>query len=243
MTSTLTIPPALAGITLGVGGHARPEQEPNCLCFMEAAAKLAGLPNTMHPATVDKTITYMGIGINDTLDDTARQALLPLIPKVLDTAEDGLADQRLAYAMKWAIAELAPELLIRIGLEEYADALAFYVHRLPVELGRASRKWGEPLGALSHARIATYLYPRTHELSADEDQRFEDVHAVLSRILTALVDYNDTGAYLTDTRSNEAIANELGHIFHVSINYDFTPIFPLLSRFFGELIFTGRSYL
>lgn len=69
-------------------------------CFMEFASFLAGEKWSDNPECANKMLAHVSITINDAVGDSARQRLLPLIPRVIGTAAwntdsevyDGMAD-------------------------------------------------------------------------------------------------------------------------------------------------------
>lgn len=79
----------LETLHLAKGGHDNPDDG---LCLLEAAAFLAGEPHTDHPACVSPVLGVFGRELNDRLDDTKRQQLKPLIPKLPGTAGVGHDD-------------------------------------------------------------------------------------------------------------------------------------------------------
>ncbi|MGN6780620.1 MAG: hypothetical protein ACTHJH_03890 [Marmoricola sp.] len=68
---------------LSPGRHRRPERG---ACFMEMASWLAGEPWSDHPGCTHPVLAELARRINDTVDDTHRHELVPLIPDVIGTA-------------------------------------------------------------------------------------------------------------------------------------------------------------
>lgn len=247
--TVLTVPPELQAVEIGLGSHPT-DDAGDCLCFMEAVARLAGEGRTDHPACADTVITRLGNGINDAMSWTSRQSLKVLAPFVVGTAGDGLAEQRLAFAMRWMVAELAPALLGRLGLWDRADELTAYHAVLPLQLpphgaSWAPNIWGGPLGALQHARMALHLGQASTDRAGRDgyEQECLDVEAMLTRIITALTDYSDPTQFGDRRILVEHVATLLEHVFVVHLSYPYHRIEILLTRFISELIFTGRSYL
>ena len=73
----------LTTIHLDKGAHRDPDDG---VCMMEAAALLAGEQFTDSPACTHPAIAAAARTVNDGLGDAARQALVPLIPRVVGTA-------------------------------------------------------------------------------------------------------------------------------------------------------------
>lgn len=237
-TIPLPVPPELAEVTLRLGAH--PSRKGGFLSFMEAVALYAGEPHGMYPKTADYVIAVMAVGINDIVDDTVRQQLKPLVPHVKGTADDGLADARLAFAMRFFVSELAPELLGQIGEYGWEDTLSAYYENLPDDL--ADLGWTKPLADLQHARM--YVKTRSHEaggLSFNKRQAYQDVDAMLGRMIAGLTDLVDPERTPGD---HVAIAASLSHVFHVFLDFDWTHLQNIAAQFLGRLIFVGReSYL
>src|SRR4051794_26192086 len=79
------------GLRLGSGPHARRRQG---VCVMEAVAWFAGEKHDDHPRCVDDTLIRVAIGVNDSMSEAGRQRLIPLIPLLAGTADDGLGEAR-----------------------------------------------------------------------------------------------------------------------------------------------------
>jgi hypothetical protein len=95
----------LTGITLKKGGHASPEAG---MCLMEAVAYVRGIGHTDHPACVAPLLGEMGRTLNDILPDALRQQLVPLIPDLPGTADDGHDEERSYMALDWLIRVYLP---------------------------------------------------------------------------------------------------------------------------------------
>lgn len=234
--------PQLAGIDLGVGSH--PDGDGYELGFDEAAALLAGERHrTTSVQGVDRTLLQLGGAVSDALDYAPRQELKSLVAHVLGTRGDGLGYRRLAFALRWMVTELAPELLGRLGHWDRADELAAYYSALPLEPSISA--WAGPLGAVEHARMTVRVRlsaPRIDTVPADK-QEYQDVEAMLGRIIAALTDFTDPAQFHHADSFAEHIANELAHVFHVHLDYPFFKIDRMLIRFLRDLTFTGRSYV
>jgi hypothetical protein len=109
-------------IVLKSGGHDR--RALNALCVMEAVAWLAGREHTDHPPCVSTTIGAFLRSWNDGMNDTDRQMLKPLIPRVIGTA--GTPEQELQrswMALDWYCRVSAPAWLRLAGLITEAEAI------------------------------------------------------------------------------------------------------------------------
>ena len=101
-----TIDPArLEGLRLASGGHSSPTAG---LCLMEAVAYVRGIPHTDHPACVSPVLGAMGRSLNDTLPSDIRQKLIPLIPDLPGTVDDGHDEERGYLALDWLIRVYLP---------------------------------------------------------------------------------------------------------------------------------------
>ena len=95
----------LTGITLAKGGHETPDEG---LCLLEAVAFLAGERHSDHPVCTSRVLGEMGRGLNDVLPDELRQQLVPLIPGLPGTADDGHDEARSYLALDWLIRTWLP---------------------------------------------------------------------------------------------------------------------------------------
>ena len=108
-------------LVLARGAH---HDRSNGLCVMEAAAWLAGEPHTDNPDCVSPAIGVFLRSWNDQLDDTDRQMLKPLIPRVVGTRTSREDEQARAWlATDWLAREFAPAWLDLAGLGEHAGRL------------------------------------------------------------------------------------------------------------------------
>lgn len=112
---------ALDSITLQRGAH-----DPNGdkqFSAMEAAAWIAGEEHSGHPKCVSPVLAAFMRALNDALDDEARQALKPYIPRVIGTAGDGHDEERSWMAVDWLARVCAPAWLGLAGINDSAEAL------------------------------------------------------------------------------------------------------------------------
>jgi hypothetical protein len=107
----------LTTLTLAEGAH---EDRTEGVCLMEAVAWWRGLDHTDHPPCVSPRLGEFGRSLNDVLPDDKRQQLVPFIPVLPGTADDGLDQARGLMAADW---------LIRVYLPAWLD-LAGISHRL-----------------------------------------------------------------------------------------------------------------
>ena len=124
------------------GGHAADQGQ---FCLLEAAARLAGEPHTDHPTCVSQVLASAGRTLNDAIKDQAeRDALKDCLPLMLNTAGDGLDEQRSALAWAWVVNVYVPTWLRLAGLETEAqacqDADAGQEGRTPAALATARTK-------------------------------------------------------------------------------------------------------
>lgn len=90
----------LATLHLSRGKHNNPD---NGMCLLEAVSYVAGEPFTDQPKCVSSTLGYFGRSLNDALGDDRRQELIPLIPRLIGTAGDGLDEVRSYMELDWLI--------------------------------------------------------------------------------------------------------------------------------------------
>lgn len=96
---------------LSRGAHDNPKQG---ACFMEFASYLAGEKFSDRPVCADPMLTEVAQRVNDSLSDTDRQKLLPLIPRVIGTRQPEGVDVKALYVRLacWAarqVLDLVPE--------------------------------------------------------------------------------------------------------------------------------------
>lgn len=107
--------------TLSKGQHASPEEG---WCAMELVAYLAGEAHSDSPECADPALGRLVIGLNDHLPDDLRQQLLPYLDRMIGTAEDGRAQERLYMMLDWGFRVVAPEALEGRGdRRDWADEL------------------------------------------------------------------------------------------------------------------------
>ena len=90
---------------------------------MEAVAYISGEGWSDAPACTSSILTAMGRGLNDGLPDGPRQRLVPLIPRLIGTRDDGRDTARSYMALDWLIRTYAPAWLCLADLEYLADTL------------------------------------------------------------------------------------------------------------------------
>jgi hypothetical protein len=90
----------LAGIVLLRGSH---ETQEEGMCLLEAVAYVAGEEHTDRPICVDTLLAEMGRELNDLLPDDLRQLLMPVIPDLPGTADDGFDLERSYMALDWLV--------------------------------------------------------------------------------------------------------------------------------------------
>ena len=118
-------------LTLREGKHDSPADG---MCFIEAAAYMAGEPFTDRPACVSLVVAAFGRSWNDALpDDATRTRLLgPLVPLTIGTATTAEDEQTRAWmATDWLVRVQTPAWLRLAGLTVQADLLAGMVPLSP----------------------------------------------------------------------------------------------------------------
>jgi hypothetical protein len=107
-------------ITLARGAH---KDRSNGLCLLEAVAWFAGESHSDHPACVSPVLAAYGRHLNDVLPDESRRLLIPFIPAMSRTADDGLDEARGYLALDWLIRVYTPAWLDLAGLSAEAGQL------------------------------------------------------------------------------------------------------------------------
>ena len=112
----------LTTLTLTLGGH---DSDSGEMCLLEAAAYQAGEPWSDRPQCVSLVLAAYGRSLNDALPDDTRQRLIPFIPRLLNTAGDGLDERRAYLALDWLSRINLPAWLRLVpALTAQADLLA-----------------------------------------------------------------------------------------------------------------------
>lgn len=110
----------LSSVVLTTGKHKSPDEG---LCLLELSALFAGESHTDHPVCVSPVLGEFGRRLNDVLPDGMRQRLIPLVPRMVGTANDGLDETRGWLATDWLVRVYAPAWLDAAGLSGEAAAL------------------------------------------------------------------------------------------------------------------------
>ncbi len=113
----------LPRIHLAAGAHEATGAEIPEACVMEIASWLAGEPWSDQTTCVSTILGGFARSLNDTLPDDTRQRLVPLAPRLIGTADDGLDETRGYMALDWLIRTYTPAWLDLAGLTEEAAAL------------------------------------------------------------------------------------------------------------------------
>lgn len=106
---------------LARGSHFEQEGE---MCLMEAVSWVAGEEFSDSPDCVSPVLSAFGRTFNDALDDERRQRLVPLIPRLLNTAGSFGTDQKRGiFITNWLMHTYMPFCLRMAGLMEEADGI------------------------------------------------------------------------------------------------------------------------
>ncbi|HEY6275768.1 MAG TPA: hypothetical protein VIX86_05510 [Streptosporangiaceae bacterium] len=116
----------LGTLHLAKGGHGSREQG---VCLMEAVAWWRDIRHTDAPACVSPVLRATGVSLNDVLPDDLRQQLVPFVPLLPGTADDGRDERRGYLALDWLVRTYLPAWLDLVP-SLAADAAA--VRDLPV---------------------------------------------------------------------------------------------------------------
>ena len=104
---------------LDSGGHS-PDSH---YCLMEAVAYVAGEAWSDRPACVSPCLAAYGRALNDAMPTKQRQRLIPLIPRLIGTAQPELEQQRAYLLADVAMRVLAPMALRSAHLDDDAGKL------------------------------------------------------------------------------------------------------------------------
>ena len=92
-------------------------------CAMEVVSWLAGLGHTDAPECASPVLRDFTINLNDTWGPVQRQKLVPFLPRMVGTANDGQDEARSYLALDWLIRTHTPAWLELAGLTEDAQNL------------------------------------------------------------------------------------------------------------------------
>jgi hypothetical protein len=120
----------LDNLHLDSGGHSGIDEG---VCLLEAVAWFANEPHSDHPSCVSPYLAAYGRRLNDVLPDDRRQELVPLIPRLAGTANDGKDFARRALALDHVYRVAAPRWFDLAGFNAQAAAL----RALPADLNPA----------------------------------------------------------------------------------------------------------
>jgi hypothetical protein len=154
MTTATVDRERLASITyLEDGAHHEPTADgPVKACLLEAVAYVAGEDWTTHPRCASRVLAALGRPLNDLLPNQTRQRLLPMVPRLVGTADDGLDRERGYLAVDWLIRVCTPTWLDLAGLSESAAELRA-VGRIVDE---TSAKRAKPIVHAGHKAAITW---------------------------------------------------------------------------------------
>lgn len=107
-------------VTLDHGDHLDPEEGH---CAMEVVSMLAGEELTDAPDCASPVLGGITRRLNDQWDDEQRQKLLPLLPRMIGTADDGKDEARSYTASDWLVRIYTPAWLELAGLKKEAREL------------------------------------------------------------------------------------------------------------------------
>jgi hypothetical protein len=114
----------LESLRLESGVHDPPANSLVHACVMEAVAYVVGEPWSDHPECASPVIGVFLRSWNDSLGNEDRQALKPLIARLVDTNAGTQVEEKRAWmAADWLARECAPALLRLAGLTHHAVAL------------------------------------------------------------------------------------------------------------------------
>ncbi len=110
----------LDDVTLRKGAH---DNRKDGVCLLEAVAWFAGEEHSDGPECACPVLIGMGQQLNDLLPDHKRIRLLPMVPRIVGTKGDGMAERRGLMAADWLVRTYTPTWLRLAKLDAEADAL------------------------------------------------------------------------------------------------------------------------
>jgi hypothetical protein len=109
-----------AGGVLSKGSHGSFKEG---ACAMEWVSYLADEGHTDAPECASTVLRLFTISLNDNWDETQRQKLVPFLPRMVGTANDGQDEARSYLALDWLIRTYTPAFLDLAGLTAEATEL------------------------------------------------------------------------------------------------------------------------
>lgn len=134
-------------IYLTRGAHEAPSDG---LCLLEAVSNYFNGEHTDDPRCVSPLLASFGRRLNDYLPDDLRQRLVPFVPRMINTNDDGLDVARSFLVLDWLVRTLLPNRLDKAGRHEDADYLRS-LHQITDEPSAYAAK-----DALTSARLDTF---------------------------------------------------------------------------------------
>ena len=165
----------LGQISLARGAH--PADDPH-MCAMEAVAWLSGEARTDGPQCASPVLRAYVIRLNDDWDAEQRQKLKPYLPRILNTAGDGLDETRSFLAADWLIRTYTSAWLDLAGLPKEAAALRD--HRRIVDM--------VALASIEPHYSAAYSAARSAAGSAAYSAAYSAARSALAPTVTILQD-------------------------------------------------------
>lgn len=156
---------------LSAGRHRNPRRG---ACFMEFASYLAGERWSDHPACTDRTLAALARGVNDLVADDRRDALIPLVPRVVGLSGSehiGSVVALRAAITALPIASMERQRVLAAGALALAERLrrqAVPIEGMLAELATAladvpdAARW-----AREHVATISMRYPRLDSVSSE----------------------------------------------------------------------------
>lgn len=169
---------------LSSGDHSSPKEG---ACIMEYASLLAGEEWSDSPACTHPVLASMARVVNDRIGDSARQSLLPLLPRLMGTAETGTAAERHRLSVSLAV-WCAEQVAHLTGRTEPAAREAI----------RVTRAWLDGEATQEECRDAAYAaaYAATHAAHIARAARaFRAAHAAAATAYARAAHAAATAAY------------------------------------------------
>ena len=136
------------GGVLSFGAHASFDDG---ACAMEWVSYIAGLGHTDAPECASPVLRDFTINLNDTWGPVQRQKLVPFLPRMVGTANDGQDEARSYLALDWLIRVHTPAWFDAAGLTEDARNL----RGLPEIVDQDVAERAVPVVRAARDRVAT----------------------------------------------------------------------------------------
>jgi hypothetical protein len=170
-------------------------------CAMEVVAALANLGHTDAPECASEVLRDYTVGLNDSWDATQRQKLIPFLPRMIGTGNDGNDEERSYLALDWLVRSYAPAWLDLAGhtkeaaelraLRRIVDSVSAQAAR-PVVEDASAKAYAAESAAWSAAGSAAWSAAWSAARSAARSAAEEKLRPTVETLQTSALELLDT---------------------------------------------------